>query len=240
MTVRLEQTGPGHYEARFPTKEVGGYLLNLMQVENGQAVAGQVVGASVNFSPEFASGEPNVNLLRRIAETGGGRLLDPGKADNNPFTHGRIRTKRALDLWEWLLKLAVILFVFDVGVRRIDLDREEWARITTKLRKWVLFWQGTPLPVEAEVSLATLLARRDQVRGGKTAAGGEARPELFRPEQPATFSEAPPVETGPGQPAGATGVGPASPPAPETEEKPAGTTSRLLEAKRRAQRRRDG
>ncbi len=241
MTVRLEQTGPGHYEAKFPTKEVGGYLLNLMQVENGQAVAGQVVGASVNFSPEFAAGEPNLNLLRRITETGGGKLLDPGKpGTDNPFTHDRVKTKRPLDLWEWLLKLAVILFVFDVGVRRIDLDREEWAKVTAKLRKWFFFWQGTPRPVEAEESLATLLARRDQVRGGKTAAGTEARPELFKPEQqPAPTAEIPPAPTA--NPAPTAQASPTNkPPAPETGEKPAATTSRLLEAKRRAQKRRDG
>src|SRR2546426_12821996 len=28
QSVRLEQTGPGHYDARFPTKEVGADLLN--------------------------------------------------------------------------------------------------------------------------------------------------------------------------------------------------------------------
>jgi uncharacterized membrane protein len=241
MTVRLEQTGPGHYEAKFPTKEVGGYLLNLMQVENGQAVAGQVVGASVNFSPEFAAGEPNLNLLRRITETGGGRLLDPGKpGTDNPFTHDRIRTKRPLDLWEWLIQLAVILFVFDVGVRRIDLDREEWAKVTAKLRKWFFFWQGTPRPVEAEESLTTLLARRDEVRGGKTAAGTEARPELFKPEQtPALTAGFPPTDTASAAPTSPTAPI-APPPAPEAGEKTVGTTSRLLEAKRRAQKRRDG
>lgn len=239
MTVRLEQTGPGHYEAKFPTKEVGGYLVNMMQFENGEAVAGQVVGASVNFSPEFAAGEPNLNLLKRITETGGGRLLDPTKpVADNPFTHDRIKTKRPLDLWEFLVKLAVILFVLDVGVRRIDLDREEWAKVTATVRKYVLFWQGAPRPAAADESLATLLARRDQVRGGRTGAGTAARPDLFRPEQPGTAiagltEEGTRVEAA---------VRPAAVEAKPggAEERPAGTTSRLLEAKRRAQQRRDG
>lgn len=236
MAVRLEQTGPGHYEAKFPTKEVGGYLLNLMQVENGQAVAGQVVGASVNFSPEFAAGEPNVNLLRRIAETGGGRLLDPGKPDNNPFTHDRTKTARPLDLWEWLLKLAVILFMFDVGVRRIDLDRAEWLKLTALVRKWVFFWQGAPRPTEADESLATLLAKRGEVRSTRTAAGTETRPELFHPRQPVQPMELPRADTG------AAPTYPESPsltPVKSADvEQPTGTTSRLLEAKRRAQKRR--
>jgi len=238
MMVKLEQTGPGHYEARFPTKEVGGYLLNLMQVENGQAVAGQVVGASVNFSPEFAAGEPNTSLLRRISEMSGGRLLDPNKpGTDNPFTHDRIKTKRPLDLWEWLLKLAVILFVLDVGVRRIDLDRDEWAKVTATVRKYVFFWKGAPRPAEAEESLASLLARRDQVRGGRTAAGTDARPELFKPEQqPLSTTTFGAPES---RPTGEASAIESQAPAPVEEEKPA-TTSRLLEAKRRAQKRRQG
>jgi len=241
MTVRLEQTGPGHYEAKFPTKEVGGYLLNLVQLENGQPVAGQVVGASVNFSPEFAAGEPNTSLLRRISEMSGGRLLDPSRpGTDNPFTHDRIKTRRPLDLWEWLLKLAVILFVLDVAVRRIDLDRDEWAKVTATVRKYVLFWKGAPRPAEAEESLATLLARRDQVRGGRTAAGtADARPDLFKPEQ----QPAPNVIFGQSGDAAVKTASPVAlpePTKPAPEEKPAATTSRLLEAKRRAQKRRDG
>ena len=62
-----------------------------------------------------------------------------------------------------LLRLAIILFCFDVGIRRIQLDREEWLRVTQTLRRWFFFWQPPPRPVEAEESLAALLARRDAV-----------------------------------------------------------------------------
>ena len=85
QTVRLEQTGPGHYEARFPTKEVGAYLLNLMDIKDGQVRGSQVIGASVNYSPEFNTSEPNLNLLRRIAETGGGKMLDPMHPGGEPI-----------------------------------------------------------------------------------------------------------------------------------------------------------
>jgi uncharacterized membrane protein len=237
QTVRLEQTGPGHYEAKFPTREVGGYLLNLMEVHQGRPVGSQVVGASVNFSPEFAAAEPNLNLLQRIAESGGGRLLDPKLVADNPFLHDRKKTFQPRDLWEWLLKLAVVLFVVDVGVRRIQIDRDEWLRATATLHKWVFFWKGTPRPPTAEESLAALLAKRGQVRAERTGAGAEARPELFKPQQPAA-----PVVL----PTGTSREAPsAAQPEPEPEAKPAtpealgSTTSRLLEAKRRAQKRRE-
>ena len=105
QTVRLEQTGPGHYEAHFPTKEVGAYLLNLMDIKDGQVRGSQVVGASVNYSPEFNATEPNLNLLRRMAESGGGKLLDPMIPTVNPFLHDRQKTFQPRDLWEWLLQV---------------------------------------------------------------------------------------------------------------------------------------
>ena len=196
----------------------------------------QVVGASVNYSPEFSAPEPNLNLLRRIAESGGGKVLDPAKpSTENPFLHDRMKTHQPRDLWEWLMKLAVILFVLDVGVRRIQIDRDEWLKATATLQKWIFFWQGTPRTPEQEESLSSLLARRDQVRSTRTAAGESPREELFQPAQPGA-----PVEL-PG--AGEKAARAVSPPVEETkkpqEEKPVATTSRLLEAKRRAQKRRD-
>jgi uncharacterized membrane protein len=227
QTVRLEQTGPGHYEAKFPTKEVGTYLLNLMDMKDGKMQGSQVVGASVSYSPEFNAPEPNLNLLRRIAESGGGKMLDPGDTADNPFLHQRTKTFQPRDLWEWLLKFAVVLFTLDVAVRRIQVDRAEWRRWMRALRRWIFFWQGVPRTPEAEESLAALLARRGQVRAQQTAPGTQPRPELFQPREPGA-----PVEL----PASA----PSAPPEeqPKASDQPTSTTSRLLEAKRRAQQRR--
>jgi hypothetical protein len=101
----------------------------------------------------------------------------------------------------------------------------------------VFFWMGTPRPAAAEESLSALLAKRGQVRAERTGAGAEARPELFKPQQPAAPMVLPtgvphdlPVSH---QPAAEPEAKPATP------EAPANTTSRLLEAKRRAQKRRE-
>ena len=102
QTVRVEQTGPGHYEARFPTKEVGSYILNILEVKDGKVRASQRLGASVNYSPEFSAIEPNLNLLRRIAEGGKGKILDPASPDLNPFSHDRRKTFQPRALWESL------------------------------------------------------------------------------------------------------------------------------------------
>jgi len=239
QTVHVEQTGPGHYEARFPTKEVGSYVLNLLDVKDGQVRASQRVGASVNYSPEFNAIEPNLSLLRRLAESGKGKVLDPNAPEVNPFSHDRTKTYQPRPLWEWLLRFAVLLFTVDVGVRRIQLDRDEMQRLLDKVRRRFFFWQGVPRTAEADESLNALLARRDQVRSGQTAPAAEPDPNLFRPENAPTL---PPPGDEPGQAPGSPGR-PAAPPPPPPPQPAASqpgqesVTSRLLEAKRRAQQR---
>jgi hypothetical protein len=195
----------------------------------------QALGASVNYSPEFISPEPNVNLLRRIAESAGGKVIDPASPEINPFLHDRKKTYQPNDFWEWLLRFAVILFTLDVGVRRIQIERDEFLKAVATLRRWILFWEPAPRAPEAEVSLAALLARRDEVRS-RQPVSTEPKADLFQPEkqvagplpglsaEPATAEEASPA---PG----------AEPPSPEAPAAPASTTSRLLEAKKRAQKR---
>jgi Ca-activated chloride channel homolog len=233
VTVRAQQTGPGHYEAQFPTREVGSYLLNVLEVKEGQVLGSQVVGASVNYSPEFNATEPNVNLLRRLAESGSGRVLEPAVSSDNPFLHDRQKTFQPRDLWEWLLQFAVLAFVADVGVRRVQLDDAE-------VRKWLetmrrrLFPSYQPKPA-AEESLNALLERRYAVRAQQQtrSVAVETNPALFQPRQLPTESE--PGST----PASETAPPSTHTPAPETPAVagPQPTTSRLLEAKRRAQQR---
>lgn len=232
--IRLEQTAPGHYEARFPTKDVGAYVAQLAQMKDGNAVAGQVVGTAVNYSPEFEATEPNLRLLKQLAEAGGGRVIDTQLQSDNPFVHDRVRTFQPVDLWEWLLKLAILLFPLDVGLRRIHLDMEEWQKATVTLRRWLFFWRPQkPQVQETDVSLAALLNRRDQVRATqKPVEAVVVNPAMFQPKDPVRIVSAQPVS----KPAADAPAEAAA--TPESKPEPATTTSRLLDAKKRAQKRR--
>jgi hypothetical protein len=227
--VALQQDGPGHYEAVFPTKEVGPYLMNLIDAGTGQS---QALGLSVNYSPEYDDSGPNLNLLRRLAELGGGKVLDPDL--DNPFLHDRVKTFQPLDLRDWLLRLAILLFPLDVAVRRVQLDTGEVSRALAAVRRRVFFWKGIPRAKDADESLAALLSRREQIRSQRPAAEATPNPDLFRPEKPAPL-----IETQAGQ--GPHTMEASEPKEPEKEapEERATTTSRLLDAKRRAQKRKD-
>jgi hypothetical protein len=239
--VRLEQTGPGHYEVRFPTRETGAYTVGLMDYTGGRLQGLQRLGASVNYSPEFSATEPNLALLRRLAEVGGGKLLSmpgsPFAGENvNPFLHDRRKTFQPVNLFEGLLKLAILLFPLDVGIRRIQIDREEWQKAVRALRRRLFFWAGEAVPADSEESLAALLARRDSVRARQPGPAGPARTELFQPRTAREEAASPAPDTG-DMPAGSKP--PVATPPPATAVGPPDTASRLLAAKRRAQRKMD-
>ncbi|MBX3732782.1 MAG: hypothetical protein KF791_09315 [Verrucomicrobiae bacterium] len=234
VLVPLKQTGPGHYEATFPTREVGAYLVNLMEWRDGQVVGSQVVGTSVNYSPEFNETAPNLPFLRRLAELGGGRLLNPDL--ENPYRINRVKTFQPRDLWEALLKLLVVLFVLDVAIRRVDVDREEWAMGWRRLLSR-LGLRPAPQVAGSGEALGSLLATRERTRSTRTAAGAGSVPaappaaDLFRPRETPPAPESGDAGGRPPAP-----VPPAAPSAPEPPAPAASATSRLLEAKRRAQR----
>jgi uncharacterized membrane protein len=235
QVLQLEQTGPGHYDAVFPTREVGAYLMNLTDRATGQS---QALGLSVNYSPEFDDSGPNLNLLNRLAELVGGKVLNP--QIDNPFLHDREKTFRPFDLRDWLLRLAILLFVIDVGVRRIQLDSAEWAKATARLRRWLMPWQTAPRAKEADESLGALLNRRDQVRARRPSPTAAA-PELFQPRETPVVPDQPTAPAGaPDEPPSpAPSAEPVADPKPKSEPQ-ASTTSRLLDAKRRARKRSEG
>jgi Ca-activated chloride channel homolog len=233
-TVALQQSGPGRYEAAFPLGERGAYLVNLLRKEGGQVRATQAAGISLSSSPEFEASGANLHLLGRIAEVTGGKVLDPSLPAANPFYDDRHKTWEPHDLWETLLQLALVLFVLDVGIRRLHPDPEQLQRFWQAVVGIGLVLRRTPATASASESLSALLARRDEVRAQEAATrvrmeqapGVTAVPRTPQPQhetRSGTWPEVPnPAAEGSGEPS----------------RSPSDPTSRLLEAKRRAQRKR--
>ncbi|HEY0455135.1 MAG TPA: hypothetical protein VGE41_02105 [Verrucomicrobiae bacterium] len=131
------------------------------------------------------------------------------------------------------MRIAIVLFIFDVGVRRIQLEREQVVKGLAFVRRHLLFWEHRPRPIEADESLAALLARRDKVRATQTVA--TPRPDLFTPATPVKLPDRDMSDA-----AEHTAPKEIKPTEEATKpEAPTSTTSRLLEAKRRAQRKKE-
>ncbi len=74
---------------------------------------------------------------------------------------------------EALLKWFIVLFVLDVAVRRVDIDREKWGKWLAKLKRRLGFGDAERATA-AQESLGSLLATKEHGRGQKTAAGSGA------------------------------------------------------------------
>ena len=162
--VPLTQTAAGRYNAKFEMIETGSYLIHLREMEKGQIRYSQVIGTNLDHSPEFSDSQSNQSLIERLAEIGEGKVLKRDFTEDNPFERDRRKTFQPVDLWEWMLKFAVLIFPIDVGIRRIQIDSKEWKRFITGLKRILIFSRKSVKDLKHEDSLNSLLAKRDEAR----------------------------------------------------------------------------
>ncbi len=115
--LEMAQSAPGRYEARFDATRAGSYQLVFSQTRDSQLIGRQSRGLAVGYPDELRLKPVNAEQLRQIAATTGGR------ADVKPedvFTPPEKSALRAVPLWPILATAALLLFMIDVALRRID------------------------------------------------------------------------------------------------------------------------
>lgn len=160
------------------------------------------------------------------------------------FAHDQEVVRTFSDVWPWLLGAALCLLPLDVGVRRVTIDLGELRRAWDKVRVWwgrvVRRGSAAKQPPEQRLSRLMEAKSRAQVEPGIALSPGEV-PQV--PVGPDTVSEAAQGEDGQVIEASVAAESEfeteTMPPAsePGIEEQEGSMTSRLLAAKRRAQRR---
>jgi hypothetical protein len=135
--LELKQTAPGRYVAEFETPASGAYHLNLTQkTAGGVLLHQQTRGLIVGYPDELRLYPINNDLLKSLSESTGGRFNPAPEelfATPRPTTSQSTETNRSLEsgvrtvprstpLWPWLVCAALLLFVLDVALRRIDLS----------------------------------------------------------------------------------------------------------------------
>ncbi len=243
--IDLKQVGPGLYEAAAPATETGSYILNLFMGQPGGEQTFIAGGATRAAGEELRRFTPNTQLLREIAATTGGRVLDPTDPvaaslfdRTHRFESVSTRPLRWL-LLPWLLGLLLI----DVANRRIAWDHRAiaaWAKQKATVQR--------RSATETKQTMSALKQRRQRVQqagDAMSATPATAGNEAFvpAPEKKKKFEAAPnakpafdfadavggakaSVERGPAIPSAAKAN------TPDTEE--TSTANRLLAAKRRA------
>lgn len=123
--VMLRQTGPGRYTGEARGLRGGNYLVIAKPRAGLTPLPPILSGTTVARGAEYGRLMSDVQTLRRIAEASGGRLLDLDDPDSQPlFDRGTIEPRRTQSpLWPVLLGWTLLVFLLDVGTRRIAWDR---------------------------------------------------------------------------------------------------------------------
>ncbi len=162
--VRLTQTGPGAYQSSVPATERGNYVVTLLPRQGQRRLPPVFGGASRQLGPEFRRMSSRVGLLRDIADVTGGRVWDlkqPREA--RLFDRSGIEPVRAeMPIWPTLLVWSVVIFLLDVGTRRVAWDRLLTREVAVAVRE-----QTTDaVRRRSEQAAATLGTLRDRAERG--------------------------------------------------------------------------
>lgn len=129
----FRQTSPGRYQASFPIRAGGSYVVNVKykQGDNHYLLRGAF---SPPYNPEYSRLQDDEPALISMADRTGGRLVEP-ESDLFAQTAGAAYWSRPI--WPALLILAACLFPLDIFVRRVVLgpaDVMAWVR--SKVPAW--------------------------------------------------------------------------------------------------------
>lgn len=204
----IRQTGPGHYEGWFDAPHIGTYLVNVVQKATaGSPEKSTVVGLSTAYSPEYRSTQSNRYLMTQLAQSGSGRTDPPAAA---VFGGERPGIYSPSDMIPLLLFLAMLLLPFDIAVRRLAVDVNDFKRglawIVGRAPKLQTQKAATP-------ELGRLLNRKEAILSSREEAfkaepnGNTVGEEPYLPPMPISTPERPTTGSAP------VAARPAAPPA---------------------------
>ncbi|HLP84158.1 MAG TPA: glutamine amidotransferase, partial [Phycisphaerales bacterium] len=129
--VEFTQVAPGRYQATVPTELSGSYVLSARYAASDANVAGGVLEGAVQaaisrpFADEYRVLRDNTALLTQIAELTGGRVLTGDPRVDALWDRTALEMPVAkTPIWLTVAIIGLILFVLDVGVRRVRLDAQ--------------------------------------------------------------------------------------------------------------------
>lgn len=120
INITLSPTSPGEYVGNFDLEETGAYLIKLQQLKDGNTISSFSTGISVKYSPEYKLDSETGTIDRLVKEAGGILIGTPEEVYEGDLENifGRI------DLTNFLLITALLLFVIDIALRRLNLPLE--------------------------------------------------------------------------------------------------------------------
>ncbi len=232
--LELTQVAPGRYEGLIDGAESKGTYFITMKAQVPGADPTQITtGISVPYPQEYRDLESNAGLLEQIASVAGGKTISEDEAmrvdaDKNPFRHDLPPPTAAQDVWPSLLFWSVVLFLFDVGVRRISLDL---SRMRPAVAIAWAYVRGKKIEATAPETMDKLRQRKREVvrelDEARAARRFESTPDSVVTESVTADAAGSARPARPARPAHAPQV------TPEQQKEQDTYTSRLLKAKKK-------
>ncbi|MBV9580473.1 MAG: VWA domain-containing protein [Chloroflexi bacterium] len=114
--VALPQVAPGEYRGSAPAGTTGVYGVDVTETNSDGSVETQSSGFVVPYSPEYRDLGTNDTLLSTLATQTGGHVLDTA---SDAFAHNLQSVSAPQPISAILLAIVALLFVVDVGLRRL-------------------------------------------------------------------------------------------------------------------------
>ena len=132
IDLDLKQTGPGRYEGTFRSSRPGIYRIVAIQETPDTTFGPELAAVAIPYSAEMRLRDSGASVLRYIAKTTGGGLLDDPSDAIPRFPLGRPETLTPI-----LITAGMLLFLTDVGVRRVRTGRREMREQYDDVLQWL-------------------------------------------------------------------------------------------------------
>jgi len=162
--VDLEQTGPQRYQTNFDMWGKGHYHVNILGIGNERQETVQN-GFVMPYSNEYLKFSSSPQVLKRLSEETGGRLLNGKETGRFLFAADRETRRNSNSVIDWFLIALAICVTLDVGLRRIQLD---WMLMFSFLK--------TKNKGASTETMGNLLKRKQSIHHGEDSSSPRSTP----------------------------------------------------------------
>ncbi len=122
----FKQTEPGKYEAQYAAEDAGTYVVRVAAMSGDGTRELAFSPHNVSYPPEYRETVSRRELVESISLASGGETKEwKDLPQANLFSEPSQPVRRRQDAWPLALLTALVLFLFDVAIRRISLDPRE-------------------------------------------------------------------------------------------------------------------
>jgi uncharacterized membrane protein len=174
VALSLTQVAPGLYEGTFTPDQQGAFLININGEPPDQEPGGfsETIGWVQAYEKEYQIWPDPVRSPADLLEQT--RIFKKSKSQEDYFRHDLPGPLRVIPIWQALLGIAAALLPFDIGIRRLTIDRKDlqgaWAAVTGRILNKSIHTEETLLP---EPRIQGKYNARKRVQGKSEKIGGQ-------------------------------------------------------------------